>query len=149
MPAVAGGSGGGSITTAVILFAVLAVLGIVAALPALLRRRRRARWHHDPHTAVADIWVRVQHLIGSTGMGVDRSRTPTEFAVNAARAVPGASTEIRSLAGMVNRTLYGPPEGVRDDAGVVCEGWYNEIVRHTGMLLPVPQRIWRYLTLRD
>jgi transglutaminase-like putative cysteine protease len=149
VPAVAGGSGGGSITTAVILFSVLAVIGLVVSLPALLRRRRRARWHHDPHTAVADIWVRVQHLIGSTGMGVDPSRTPTEFAVNAARAVPGASTEIRSLAGMVNRTLYGPPEGIRDDAGVVCEGWYNEIVRHTGMLLPVPQRIWRYITLRD
>jgi transglutaminase-like putative cysteine protease len=147
--AVPASSSGGGFTTAMIVLGVLASLGLIAAIPALVRRHRRSRWRADPQTAVADIWARVQQLIAATGVGVDPAHTPTEFAITAARVVPGASTEIRSLAGMVNRTLYGPVDAIADDAGATSEAWYREIVRHTSLLLPMQQRVWRYVTLRD
>lgn len=137
-------------TTAVaVLLVIGGILVLVAVVPGIVRKRRRDRWRKEPRLAIAHLWGRVQRLYAASGVQLDSSRTPSEFARVAARTAPGTSTEIRALAAVVNQTLY----GANDQIDVVtlerCEAWYADIVRSTSVLIPWPQRVWMYLTATD
>lgn len=135
----------------------LVVLGLLAALgaPASLRwARARATLTMSPADRVQLAWARARRAAERAGVGGSSSMTAREWVAATAAKLPVAARPMASLADVVDRVTYAPPDSYDlERAGAFgatlrhdCELWSNQVGRIANDSLTTPQSIKRYFT---
>lgn len=134
---------------------LLALVGGALALPWAIRALRlRAIRHQGPEERVGAAWRRARGAAERAGVDASAAMTSTQWSEATAQQLPVAARPMASLADIVDRFTFAPPDRLDLDQpgsfgitiGDDCELWADQIDRIASDRLTGTQKVTRYFT---